>query len=265
MKVRDEAKLSTLDVECDAQTLRADVADEVFAVVDVLDSSAGLRRAFSDPASTAEARVALVESVFGRKISPAAQWVVTQAASLRWRNGQILSDALERQAVRILLKSALDKGNLDSVIAELSDFISTVREYDGLRETLRDSAFHLKARQKLISTLVAGKVSTLTETLLKRAVSARERTYRLTVEGYLHLAAKLRDRQIAHVTVARPLTADQDARLRAALARQTGRAVDLQVEIDPDVLGGICVLFGDDRIESTVAARLEDVQRQLTA
>ena len=265
MRVVDEAKLSALDPGCDQRVPSAGVGEEIFAIVDVLDSTAGLRRAFTDPASSAQARVALGERVFGGKVSPEAQWVLSQALELRWRNGQYLTDALERQAVRLVLRCAHQAGQLDALIADLSGFSSTVREHDGLREALRDTSFDLAARRELVARLTGGKVTEFSSVLLARAVGARERTYRLTLDRYLRLAADLRARQIARVTVARPLTPEQEERLRAGLTAQAGTDIDVQVDIDPSVIGGIRVQFGNDRIESTVAGRLEDVQRQLTA
>ena len=60
-----------------------------------------------------------------------------------------------------------------------------------------------------------------------------------------------------------PLTADQAERLRAALSRQVGREVTLQVDIDPAVIGGVRVRLGDEVIEGTVAGRLAAAERQL--
>ena len=68
---------------------------------------------------------------------------------------------------------------------------------------------------------------------------------------------------IARVTVARPLDEARIARLKTALTAQVGGPVNLQISVDPAVLGGISVAIDDDVYESTVAARLEDARRQL--
>ena len=99
--------------------------------------------------------------------------------------------------------------------------------------------------------------------LAKRAVAARSTSFELTVQGYLVLAAALRQRALAHVLVARELTAEQRDRLAAALSRQLGRDVNLQVVIDPDILGGVRVTVGDEIIEGTIAGRLDEAHRQL--
>ena len=63
--------------------------------------------------------------------------------------------------------------------------------------------------------------------------------------------------------VARELSADEQQRLAAALAKQYGRTVHLHVVVDPDVLGGLRVEIGDDVIDGTVFSRLDDARRRL--
>ena len=63
--------------------------------------------------------------------------------------------------------------------------------------------------------------------------------------------------------MARPLEADQELRLVAALTRIYGRQVQLQVDVDPAVLGGIQVRVGDEVIDGTVVRNLDSVRRSL--
>jgi F-type H+-transporting ATPase subunit delta len=63
--------------------------------------------------------------------------------------------------------------------------------------------------------------------------------------------------------VARPLDADQELRLLTALTRIYGRQVQLQVDVDPAVLGGIEVRVGEEVIDGTVQRNLSNVRRSL--
>ena len=51
--------------------------------------------------------------------------------------------------------------------------------------------------------------------------------------------------------------------LRSALTRQVGRQVDIHVVVEPELLGGVRVELGDEVIEGTVAARLDDANRRI--
>nr|MBA3719211.1 F0F1 ATP synthase subunit delta [Nocardioidaceae bacterium] len=76
--------------------------------------------------------------------------------------------------------------------------------------------------------------------------------------------AQRRDRAVATVTVARPLTARQTTKLGDALAAEYGRQVHLNVIVDAAVLGGVRVEIGDEVIDGTMHTRLEIVRRRLT-
>jgi F-type H+-transporting ATPase subunit delta len=77
------------------------------------------------------------------------------------------------------------------------------------------------------------------------------------------LAAAQRKRMVAQVRVARPLSQDQTQRLVGTLSSLKGREVRLNVALDPEVLGGIHVVIGDEVIDGTVASRLEQAHRAI--
>jgi F-type H+-transporting ATPase subunit delta len=68
---------------------------------------------------------------------------------------------------------------------------------------------------------------------------------------------------VATVTSATPLTEQHRERLAAALAAQLGHHVQLNVVVDPDVVGGLRVSVGDEVIDGTLANRLDEAQRRI--
>ncbi len=263
MKARDAALLA-LNAKIDAMSVDAPSADELFAVVDLLESQAPLRRSLSDPSSTAEGRSTLATRLFAHRISASAMGVLAEVATGTFSSGRRLVEALETQGVRALLRVARGSGDLERVQKELHDFAATVDSDSALSDTLRNRRYPLDARRELVSRLISNRAHPVTDRLLARAAAARVRTLPLTVRSYLKMAATLAGQQIARVTVARPLDEARTERLRRALEAQVGGPVTLQVEVDPEVLGGMDVSLGDHIIESTTAGRLDDARRLLT-
>ena len=70
---------------------------------------------------------------------------------------------------------------------------------------------------------------------------------------------------VAVVTSAVPLSDAQKQRLGAALAKLYGRKMHLNLDVDPEVLGGIRVQVGDEVINGSLADRLEDASRRWRA
>lgn len=260
----EQARRDDLDKALGDQSFDGATPGELFAVVDVLDSQSALKRALTDPATPAEARAQMAERLLEGKVGGQTIWIVKQAVAQRWNSGRSLADALERQAVRGQLRQAQDAGCLDEVTEQLFGFLKTVTSTPELREALADRSKPQTARQQLVHRLLEGKAHGWTEALAARATAGRERTFELALEKYLEEAAAVRNRNVAHVTVARPMDDDQVNRLRSALARIHGREVDLQLTIDPSVIGGVRVELGNEVIEGTIADRLDQVHRQLS-
>ncbi|MCA0252245.1 MAG: F0F1 ATP synthase subunit delta [Actinobacteria bacterium] len=263
MSAATEARQAELDRVLDAQEPIRTLADELFAVADLLESQAALRTALSDLTAPEDVRRQLAAAVLKGQVSAGAVAVIQAAAGLRWASGSALAAAVERQGVRAVMHAAQAAGELDTVEEELFRFSRIVVADHGLRDALEDRTASIPGRQQLIADLLAGKALDATLVLAQRAVRAADRTFELTLESYLRLAAAQRQRAIAEVTVARPLSAEQAERLRTALSAQVGREVSLQVVVDPSVLGGVRVKLGDEVIEGTVAGRLEAAERQL--
>jgi F-type H+-transporting ATPase subunit delta len=237
---------------------------DLFAVVDALDSSATLRRALTDPGTDERGREQLAHTLLDGKVSKLAVQIVAEAVAMRWAGGRTLAAALERQAIRAQLMVAERQGNLEETEDELFRFARVVESTPEVRDALSDRAVDLAGRRQLVEDLLGGRASETTAVLAKRAVAARERTFAHTIEGFVALAAAQKNRVIATVRVAQPLTPEQRSRLQAALAKQVGREVVVQEVLDEGVLGGVRVELGDEIIEGTVASRLELARRELS-
>lgn len=234
---------------------------DLFAVVDALDSSVTLRRALTDPGTDPRGRQQLAHNLLDGRVSKVAADLVAEAVAMRWAGGRTMADALERQAVRAQLAVAEREGNLDDTEDELFRFARVVESTPGIRDALSDRGIEVAGRRQLVEDVLGGRTTDTTLVLAKRAVGARERTYAHTMEGFVTLAAAQKNRVVATVRVARPLTAEQRARLQTALSEQAGRQVMIQEILDENVLGGVRVEFGDEVIEGTVSSRLESARR----
>jgi F-type H+-transporting ATPase subunit delta len=261
MTAATDARLSSLDRMLDDSQVGDNFATGMFAVVDALDDSPTLRRAVTDPGTPEGARSALVHGLLDGKVDQAVVDLVAEAATLRWAGGRTFAAALERQAVRGQLIVADNRGELDDTEDQLFRFARLVEADSELRNVLGDRAIELGKRQELVEGLLRSRATEAAILLAKRAVAARERTFGHTIEGYVTLAAAQKNRALATVRVAKPLSADQRNRLRAALSNQIGRDVAIQEVIDPDVLGGVRVEIGEEVFEGTVSDRMEAARR----
>ena len=243
----------------------APLADELFAVTAVVDGNASLRRALADPSRGTTEKQGLARAVFGGKVGETTTNLVAEVAGQRWSAERDLTDTLESTAVQCLLATAERAGHIDRVEDELFRFERIVAGDPALRDTLSSRNTDGNGKAALVRGLLEGKAAPETVRLAEQAVRA-PRGCRLdrTMEAYLALASTRRDELTALVTAATPLTEQQGARLRSALEAHYGKAVSLQVVLDPTVMGGIRVQVGDDVVDGTVLRRLDEARRHVT-
>src|SRR3954447_19106167 len=240
------------------------LADELFAIARLLDGQLSLRRALSDPAGKPAERAALAQRVFGSKVSDVALDLVETVARQRWSHPIDLVDAFTTLATEASLDAADARGELDGVEDELFRFGRIVAGDRELSRILGDRRGAPAGKNALLDRLLSGKVSPVTEQLLRNVLSAPHvGSADVAIERLSEVASRRRGQSVARVTTAAPLTADQEQRLSDVLGRLYGREIGLQVTVDPTVLGGLIVRVGDEVIDGSVAHRLEAARRRL--
>ena len=70
---------------------------------------------------------------------------------------------------------------------------------------------------------------------------------------------------LATATSAAPLTPDEVRALTERLEQFTGGRVELDLQVDPSLLGGLVVRVGDRLIDGSVRGRLERLRNQLVS
>lgn len=252
-----------LDRSQDAQA-RSTLGVELFAVVDLLDSSVPLRRALTDPSRDGESKARLLERLLDGKVSADAGDLLSGAARDRWSAAHDLADSIEILAVDAVLAAAEASSRLDRVEQEVFRAGQALTTDRGLRAALLERRGTTEAKAAMVGRLVDRAGAPETATLVRRMASnPRGRRPEAAFEFVVQAAARRRDRLVAHVVVASWPTEQQQQRLVASLTRRYERQVRLAVDIDPAVIGGMRVQIGDDVIDGTVVRRLAAATEQL--
>jgi F-type H+-transporting ATPase subunit delta len=242
----------------------AQFSNDLFTILTVLSTSVGMRRALTDNARDAGAKAELISNLFGKNISATAQSILASAASLRWSNPSELADAIEQLAVEAESFVADKNNELDQVEDQLFDFARVLTANPELRQALNTAADSDSGKVALLESITKGKYANSTLNLLRRVVVLRRgRNLDATLAAYSHYVSIRRNRVVAHVKTAAALDPAQQKNLVTALGKAIGKSVHINVEVDPKVLGGISIRYGDEIIDGTVVNRLAEASRAL--
>jgi F-type H+-transporting ATPase subunit delta len=271
MSVRGVSRTSFADLserleaeDITSATVATRLGDELFAVVGLLDTEHGLRRALSDPGKPPAEKGAVTSALLHAKVTQRAEALVVAAAEAHWATSGDMVDAIEQLAIEAMVLAAQAQDGLDDLEDGLFRFGRVVAAEPDLRAALASTSLPADRKQGLLDDLLAGKVTPLTLRLISQMVHhPRGRTLTAGLDLCASIAARRREQLIAVVRSAVELSAAQRRRLAGALAASYGHPVHLNVVIDPSVVGGISVQIGDELIDGTAASRLADVRRKL--
>ena len=175
-----------------------------------------------------------------------------------------MSDARIEGYAKALFEIARAEGTLDEVEDELFRFARSYESSDALRNALTDDMIPAAKRQAIVEDLLGGKATPTTTQLVSMVVgSGRGSDLPAIIDVLVARASNSKNLEVAEARTAVPLTADQQDRLRAALANATGKQVNLNVVVDPSVLGGIIATVGDTVIDGSVRTRLDQLKARL--
>jgi len=254
-------RLEALDAE--AAEL-AGAADEMLAVAGLLTREPRLRRALSDPARSGDDRALLFQRVSGDRLGALAADLLTTLVKGRWSRPAELLDATERLGVDALLLAADKDGKLADVEDELFRFGAIVRGNRHLASELDDSTVEPGQRAELARLLLDGRAQAVTVRLVEVAVHGLGgRSFDASLTRLVELAAARREREVAYITVASPLSDEDERRLGDKLSELYRREVSLKITVDPRILGGMRVQVGHDLYDGTVIRRLNETRNAL--
>ena len=241
----------------------SELSTQLFFAADVFATNTSLRRAFADPSRDAAAKSALVKDLFGKSLSATAVELLSKVSTLRWSAGGDIVYVLEQLAIEAEASAANIGNDLDTVESQFFELSRTVAENFELRKALVGPGT-IAAKGALVTELLSKKASESTTRLAVALVSGlRGRSIEAAFADYLFGLANRRNRLIALVRVASQITDLQKTRLAAAIEKQVGQPISINIQVDSSILGGVSVKFADELVDGSISNRLAGAGRAL--
>lgn len=158
-----------------------------------------------------------------------------------------------------LLELADEQKKLDKVAENLMALKAAIDESAELRELIRSPLYGRDDQAKAMAALLDKMdVEDLTRSFVLVIVRNRRLfALRQIADAYLVELAHRRGEVTAEVTAAGELSEEQKKALTEALNKSVSGKVQLDVKIDPAILGGLIVRVGSRMIDSSVRSKLQ--------
>ncbi|EGP09644.1 ATP synthase delta chain [Bradyrhizobiaceae bacterium SG-6C] len=164
-----------------------------------------------------------------------------------------------------LFELARDQKSVDSVKADLDKFSALLTESPDLFRLVRSPVFTADAQAKALDAVLAkAGIGGIAANFLK-VLTKNRRLFAVAdvIRAFRALVAKFKGEATAEVTVAEPLSdANLDA-LKSALKSVSGKDVDLNVKVDPSIIGGLVVKLGSRMVDSSLRTKLNSIKHAM--
>jgi F-type H+-transporting ATPase subunit delta len=164
-----------------------------------------------------------------------------------------------------LFDLAQETNAIDAVKADLERFNGLVAESPDLTRLVRSPVFSADEQlQALSAVLERAEIGGLAAKFLKLVTTNRRLfAVRDMVKAYRQLVAEHKDQATAEVTVAERLKDEHVAALRSALKAVSGKDVDLDIRIEPAIIGGLVVKLGSRMVDTSLRTRLNAIRHAM--
>ena len=271
---------------------RATISADTAAIESEVISRSDLRAVLSDTSLAAPARGLVVHDLLNGKVSDVARDLAVYAAAyapaqeVAHAIGEVAiltreyaeTGTMEFRSLGLLEARRRVAGYADGVLigVELATYATieedlfrwarTVEASPELRRVLLDRDAPLESRTGLVTQLLKGRVNELSLSLANFVIlGGRPRDVVGTLDFLVNYVAALRNWRVARVQTARPLDAAAQEQLIASLTTLTGHSVELQINQEADLLGGVVVEVGDLRLDASMRGRLGDLRDSVAA
>ena len=178
--------------------------------------------------------------------------------------GAIVSGMAGRYATA-LFELSLEGNAIDAVKADLERFDALVAENADLRRLVRSPVFGADEQAKALkAVLAAAGIGGLSAQFLE-AVTANRRLFavRDMIRDYRLLVARHKGEVTAQVTLAEKPSDAHLAAIKDALTAVTKKDVQVDVKVDPAIIGGLVVKLGSRMVDTSLRTKLNAIKHAM--
>lgn len=172
-------------------------------------------------------------------------------------------EAVDKVYAKSLFELAEAEGGrerLESLAAELDEFVEVTRAEAQLSEFLSSRILATDDRAKSLNTMLQGRVSDLLLRFLQ-VLNRKERLSRLLsiVAAYQEMVQEKFGRIEVNVYTREPISADQIASIKSRLQAATGREPVIYPYTVPSMIGGVKMQIGDRLFDDSIQTSLRNM------
>ncbi len=176
----------------------------------------------------------------------------------------MIEKAVARRYAMSLFQVAQEKGQLDQMVSDYQLVLSFLKQDPRLGELLHHQRLSMGSKKEIARELWQNRVSRLFLSFVELLIDRhRERFLEAIYDLFASQVRQLRNIVIAEVRTAFPLNQQAERGLIKTLEQLTGKQIELETSLHPELIGGLTVRIGDRIIDGSTTKQLQLLGRRL--
>jgi F-type H+-transporting ATPase subunit delta len=173
--------------------------------------------------------------------------------------------AIARRYAKALLLIGKKDGKAEVYRAELAGIAAMMASQKQLDQAVNNPLYPAEKRKQVLGAVIAkaNLSATVKSFLMLLFEKGRIGLLDAINENYQKLADELKGIARASIVSAVKLSDETIEKIRAALSRRTGKQIVLQVEQDPQLIGGMVTRIGDLILDGSIRTQLSNMRESL--
>jgi F-type H+-transporting ATPase subunit delta len=170
---------------------------------------------------------------------------------------------IARTYAKALYDAAQEQGRVEEVRRELASFVAALHEVPELDALLRNPQLNPPAKGEALQTVLAGADELVRNFMRLVAEKGRAPLIEEMAGEYEAIVAAEEEILNVEVTTAYELSDQEAEEIVKQIEEASGRRVEAERSVDPDLVGGLVLKAGSLEVDSSVRGRLNRLRREL--
>jgi F-type H+-transporting ATPase subunit delta len=177
----------------------------------------------------------------------------------------MLSPKLASRYAKSIFDLSKEKNILKEVLEDMNLLSDTIKQSKELQLLLKSPIVTSDKKDKILGLIFKGKLSDITFTFMELLVKkGRESTLPEMANSFIEKYNKLNHVVIAQLTTAVEVDKNiVDKVEKILLAIDGNKSVQLETKVDPDIVGGFVLKYGDKLLDDSISRKLHLIKKDI--
>lgn len=177
----------------------------------------------------------------------------------------MLDNQIVEKYSQSLFELAIEKNKSSDIQQELNRMVETIKNHEDLNKVIYHPRMSQQDKKELVEKIFDDEISKVLLNFFKLLVDKRrERFIEPIAEKYIELMNQKNELLEVEVKSAVELSSQNKGQLKEKLEKVTDKEVELQIEVDSSLIGGLVLKIGDKVVDGSLAKHLEVMKNDLT-